>query len=165
MSVGCLVQRLWLQRSCRRAPSLIAWASKSAVECVFGCTSQSILAACTSSLGPSTPRSVRWSRIARCRDAFRSPCVCHSACGRPGSPLPDPGVRHLHMELVLRSSALLEPDTEELYSSLSPMGPLREPRQHTCLKHPYRTLGSHPSPKSWLSGYHVLKDMQECHPP
>jgi hypothetical protein len=79
--------------------------------------------------------------------------------------LPGPDVYHPHMQDVLRSSALLKPDIEEPPSPLSPLGPLKEPCQHTCLKHPYRTLGSHPSPKSWLSGCHALKGMQECYPP
>ena len=74
-------------------------------------------------------------------------------------------VCHPYMQHVLRSSALLEPDIEELHSSLSPLGLLKKPCQHTCLKHPYCTLGSHPSPKSWLSRYYVLKGMQECYPP
>ena len=70
---------------------------------------------------------------------------------------PAPDMRHPHREHVLHPSALLKPDIEELHSPLSPLGSLREPCQHACLKHPYRTLGPHPSPKSWLSGYHVLK--------
>ena len=43
--------------------------------------------------GASTLRRVQSSRIARCRDATRSSCVCHrcrSACSRQGSPLPGP---------------------------------------------------------------------------
>ena len=80
--------------------------------------------------------------------------------------LPGPDVYHPHREYVLRSSALLKPDTEELHSPLSPLGLLKEPCQHTCLKHPYRTLELKPSAgKTLLSEYHVLKGMQECYPP
>ena len=51
-----------------------------------------------------------------------------------------PSVRHPHIQDALGSSALLEPDAEELHSPLSPLGSLREPCQHTCLKHLYRNL-------------------------
>ena len=44
--------------------------------------------------------------------------------------LPGPDVYYPHREHVLRSSALLEPDTEELHSSLSPLGLLKKPCQH-----------------------------------
>ncbi len=114
-------------------------------------------------------RSVRSSHIARCRDAFRSSPVCHrcrSACDRPGSPLPGPDVCHPHMQDSLRSSALFEPDVRDLHSSLSPLGPLKELCQHTCLEHSYCALGPKPSAGKILpSRHHVLKGMQECCPP
>ena len=71
-----------------------------------------------------------------------------------------------HMQDALRSSALLKSDIEELLSPLSPLGSLREPCQHTCLKHLYRTLGPKPSAGKILpSGRPTLEGMQECCPP
>ena len=54
-------------RSCQRAPSLIACASKSAVKCVFGRTFQGILAACTPSLGQSALSSAQCTIVSYCQ--------------------------------------------------------------------------------------------------
>ena len=54
-------------RSCQRAPSLIACASKSAVKCVFGRTFQGILVACTPSLGQSVLGSAQCTIVSYCQ--------------------------------------------------------------------------------------------------
>ena len=137
-------------RSCQRAPSLITCALKSAVKCVFGRTFQGILVACTPSLGQSALGSAQCTMVSYCQ-MLR----CHKVLSRV-SQVPhllwhtghSTAWPFLWATLTWSSSCApsrsLNQTSQSSHSSLSPLGPLKEPCQHACLKHPYRTLGTQP---------------------
>jgi len=54
--------------------------------------------------------------------------------------LPGPDVYHLTCRMSCTHLSSLNQTSQSSHSSLSPLGSLKEPCQHTCLKHPYRTL-------------------------
>jgi hypothetical protein len=106
--------------SCTRYAIAVTLMPKSAVKCVFGRTFQGILVACTPSLGQSALGTAQCTIVSYCQ-MLR----CHKVLSRVSQvphllwytghsttwPFP---VGHPHMELVLRSLALLKPDIAEL---------------------------------------------------
>ena len=136
--------------SCSCCATGVTLMPKSAVKCVFGRTSQGILVACTPSLGQSALGTAQCTIVSYCQ-MLR----CHKVLSRVSQ------VPHflwhtglttawpflwatLTWSLSCAPSRSLNQTSQSSHSSLSPMGSLKEPCQHPCLKHPYRTLGTQP---------------------
>jgi hypothetical protein len=128
----------------------ISCASKSAVKCVFGRTFQGILAACTPSLGQSALGSaqctiVSYCQMSRCLQVLSRVSQVPHLLWHTGHSTTWPFLwATLTWSLSCAPSRSLNQTSQSSHSSLSPKGSLKEPCQHACLKHPYRTLRTQP---------------------